>query len=78
MKNITKTHLSNRAISSCFVRATAMIAKASINFPARNNHDHIIARVVSLSSSKITVVCSSDDEQGEYGYQAEILQLSLK
>jgi hypothetical protein len=31
MKNITKTHLSNRTISSRFVRAIEMIAKASIN-----------------------------------------------
>ena len=48
MKNITKTHLSNRAISRRFVRAIEMIAKASIILPARNNHDHIITRVVSL------------------------------
>jgi hypothetical protein len=52
-----------------------MIAKASINLPARNNHDHIIARVVSLSPSEITAACLSDDEKGEIGYQADILQL---
>jgi hypothetical protein len=62
MKNITKTHLSNRAISRPFVRAIEMIAKASINLPARNNHDHIITRVVSLSLSEITAACWSDDE----------------
>ena len=78
MKNITKTHLSNRAISRRFVRAIEMIAKASINLPARNNHDHIIARVVSLSSTEITAACWSDNEKGEKGYQTDILQLPPK
>jgi len=41
-----------------------MIAKASIILPARNNHDHIITRVVSLSPSEITAACWSDDEKG--------------
>jgi hypothetical protein len=31
----------------------AMIAEASINFPASSNHDHIITDVASLSSSEI-------------------------
>jgi hypothetical protein len=78
MKNITKTHLSNRAISRRFVRAIEMIAKASINLPARNNHDHIITRVVSLSPSEITAACCSDDEKGENGYQTDTVQLPPK
>jgi hypothetical protein len=77
MKNITKTHLSNRAISRSDSR-DCRDAKASIIFPAWNNHYHIIAHAASLSPSEITAVPSPDVIRGESGQHEDILELSPK